>query len=228
MTTTGAIVLSIKASAVMRSLLVVEMNSGTAFALPRRAVEQAGLNPGLALLPRMAADLAELEQRTAYRLALARLARWERTAAETEAYLRERGFGTRCVETTVRRLVEEHALDDSRAAESHVAARGRHGNRGQRFVRRELLQRGVPAAIAEHATGELDDETAAVALATSRAARRQWSDSRAFATSVGPMLLRRGFNHETVRRALSAAWQAEHGNERGLDLEGEEPGPSRF
>lgn len=191
----------------MRSLAVVELTDGRRYALPRRVTESGGLTAGIALFPAMLDDLAATQERLAYELAFKRVSRWECSATEIARYLSERGFAGDCITTTVTRLESERALDDMRAAESHVVARGQRGGRGQRLVRKELLQRGISAGIADTAMVELDDDASAYGVALLRARRRIWTDATAFATTMGPFLQRRGFDYETSRRAISAAWQ---------------------
>jgi SOS response regulatory protein OraA/RecX len=161
----------------------------------------------MAIFPSMVESLAEIQERAAYALAVKRLSRWERSATEIGRYLAERGFGAACIAATLERLHAEHAIDDARAAESHVAARRRSAGKGQRLVQRELMARGIAVPIAEAATAELDDDAAALELAVTRGRRREWLDEQAFASSVGPFLQRRGFDYETARRALRASWQ---------------------
>lgn len=210
----------------MRSLAVVELTDGRHYALPRRATESRGLIAGIALHPGMVADLDALQAATAYGLAFRRACRSECTATEVSRYLADRGFARDCIAITIERLNAERAIDDLRAAESHVAVRGARGKRGQRLVRRELQQRGINVTIAEAATVELDDDAAALALAQDRAQRRSWANEAAFATTIGAFLQRRGFDYETARRAVAAAWSdIEH--KRQETVEEARPGPGR-
>jgi len=202
----------------MRTLAVVELTDGRQYALPRRATESRGLVPGIALHPGMLGELDDLQTATAYGLAFRRACRSECTASEVSRYLADRGFARDCIAATIQRLHDERAIDDLRAAESHVAVRGARGKRGQRLVKRELQQRGINATIAEAATVELDDDAAALALAQGRARKRLWANEAAFATTIGPFLQRRGFDYETARRAVAAAWSdIEHGRQETVE-----------
>ena len=144
-------------------------------------------------------DGAEAAHEAALRL-LAHRPRAERELAER---LRRRGFPAATVEAEVARLRRAGLLDDERFARAWVESRA---GRGRLLLRRELLARGVPAALAGEAVAAVDDRETALALARRRAPRLAGLEFRQFRARLGGFLARRGIAHEEIDEAVRAAW----------------------
>lgn len=199
---------------VTRSTVSLVLSDGRRVGCARKRINGLGIAEGMTLLPAMVQELQEAEAETAYAAAMRRLARTEQTETEVRQYLAGRGFGRDGVEQVVERLRRERAIDDRRAAESHVALRGRSATKSQRLVRRELAARGVGDDIAAPLTEELDDDANALEAAMQRGRRVRVETFAEFERTVVSFLMRRGFSYGTAQRAVRGAYEELHGDER--------------
>ena len=133
------------------------------------------------------------------------LSRRPRTAHDLEERLRER-FTPTAVAAALARLRELRYVDDEAWAAGYLA-RPRSAARSARLLRTELRAQGVPPEVAAAALAAHDDEAAAI-VAVRSALRRLARGDRA--TDAPPLrrrlrgaLARRGFDAETIERALA-------------------------
>lgn len=136
-----------------------------------------------------------------------------RSAVELRQRLRQDGYNAGVTETVLAALQEVGLVDDREFARSWIASRMAGGGASRRKLAWELRRKGIPEAlIRELVTDGIDDETEteqARQLARRRSppeAADQRADQRAY-QRLRDLLLRRGFEHETVRgvmRELSA------------------------
>jgi regulatory protein len=146
-----------------------------------------------------------------------------RTRWEVERRLRGAGVAEDVVTATLDRLADLGYLDDAAFVRWWLEQRDRHSPRGRRMLEDELRQRGVSREVIEEfreayaapergLDGEqlpaTDEGRARVALERHLRGRPvptdPWSLQR-----LGAFLMRRGFDRDTVRAALSAASRAE-------------------
>ncbi len=137
-----------------------------------------------------------------------------RTTRELTDRLRRAGAEDATVEATIDRLRELGYVDDAAFGRWWSEQRDRHAPRGRRLVEAELRQKGVPREVIEQlreeaperlpedaALPETDDQRAAVALEQHLRGRPMPDDPKA-SQRLGMFLMRRGFDPETVRRAI--------------------------
>ncbi len=141
-------------------------------------------------------------------LALATLARKERSAAELGEWLHRRGIEEAEVAEVVDQLVSAGALDDSRFAERFAEdKRAISGWGGERIVA-ALRERGIAEAEIDAAISAEDGEAElerAVSLIGDRGI--ELADDRGRNRAFG-VLLRRGFGSETAYEAIRRAREA--------------------
>ena len=140
--------------------------------------------------------------RDAVRRGLRLIARRARTRHE----LRQRltvDHTPEAVEQALDRLAELGYLDDAALATTYLST-VRAGERSARMLRSELLRRGVAAATAEAAVASHDNECASLAAARRRLRALSRLDPERRIRRLRDHLLRRGFDHDTVRRTLAA------------------------
>ncbi len=138
-----------------------------------------------------------------------------RTRMELVRRLSRAGCDDTTVEAAMERLTELGYVDDEAFARWWTEQRDRHAPRGRRLVEAELRQRGVGREVIEalresdperneedKALPETEDQRARVALERHLRGRSLPADPRAV-QRIGTFLLRRGFDTETVRRAIS-------------------------
>jgi len=142
-----------------------------------------------------------------------------RTRWELDRRLRRAGVGESIVDATLTRLAELGYVDDAAFARWWGEQRDRHAPRGSRMIEAELRQRGVERGVievfrAEHAAPERAAEDAALPGSEAERARdalERHLHGRALPTDaralqrIGMLLVRRGFDPETVRSTISAA-----------------------
>lgn len=154
-----------------------------------------------------------------------------RSRWEVERRLRRAAAAPDVVEPTLARLAVLGYVDDMAFARWWLEQRDRHAPRGRRMVEAELRQHGVGRDVIEALRDELatleaaeldrspdagaddgsflegplnEDERAGIALAR-HLRGRPLPDDRAALQRIGMFLMRRGFDPETVRRAIKVA-----------------------
>jgi regulatory protein len=135
-------------------------------------------------------------------LALRLLGRRDYTTTELRARLLTRGCRPEDVEHTLGRLAEQGALDDRRAASSHVRLSTHVKGRGPRRVRLELAVRGVPPDVAVDALSQVTDADQDDAIRRFLS-RRPAPVTQADRNRLLRQLVRRGFELERARRLLA-------------------------
>lgn len=143
------------------------------------------------------------EQNKAYLLALRYLGIRPRSAAQVERYLSGKGHLPETVNAVVRRCEQQGYLDDERFARQWVQERLRLKGKSSLVLRRELLQKGIPASIADRAIAQItrDDELDAarklVAKKTSNGTRQLDVDGE---RKMMLMLMRHGFSAAVIQQ----------------------------
>jgi len=138
----------------------------------------------------------------AYELALRALERRERSSAELEAWLRQRGVGEEEVEATVAHLVELGQLDDARFARRYAEDKRELAGWGAERISDALLARGVPpehieAALAADGVPEQIERAAALLVRRSEALGSEADRARALG-----YLTRKGYSYEIAHEAI--------------------------
>jgi regulatory protein len=141
----------------------------------------------------------------AFELAVRALGRRERSRAELEAWLGERGVGEPEVEATVLRLEELGELDDARFARRYAEDKRELSGWGAERIRGALLERGVPpehieAAVAADDHASEVERASALLITRSEALESERDRSRALG-----YLTRRGYSYEVAHDAIRVA-----------------------
>lgn len=163
------------------------------------------------------AELEELraggEANLAYQRALRYLGMRPRSIDEIAVYLQRKGYDETVVESILGKLKARGYVDDEAFARFWIENRNRFRPRGARALRHELRQKGVEGEVIDEALAEQDEEAAALAAVTSRAARYADLEYAEFEQKLMGMLARRGFGYAVCRRACKQAWDDLHGEE---------------
>jgi len=139
------------------------------------------------------------EPRTAVETALRALRARDRSAAELESKLRDRGVGEPERRETLETLSRLGYVDDGRLAELRATALAERGF-GDTLIRDDLERRGVAGETIEAALAELEPERARAERIVARRGRSAKS---------GRFLAAKGFAEDTVEAAV--AWQGSEG-----------------
>jgi regulatory protein len=172
-----------------------------------------GLRVGQALSPE---EIAQLQNRdlaeVAYEGALGFLGYRPRSHAEVEAYLARRRASPVVTQTVIARLAAAGLVDDDAFARYWVENRESFRPRGRRALRFELHRKGVPDAVVESATREIDETESAYRAAQDRAQRLSSLGYPIFRRRLGGFLQRRGFDYEVVKETVDRLWRELHGS----------------
>jgi len=141
----------------------------------------------------------------AFEVALAALRRKERTSAELDGWLRQRGFAGEDVDAAVAGLTEAGELDDRRFALRYAQDKRELRGWGAERIREALAARKVPPELIEVAL-EAESRDAAVERASELLARRGRSlgDDAERSRALG-FLTRRGYEYEVAYEAVRIA-----------------------
>ena len=163
-------------------------------------------------------SLLERQYRPALEYAVSLMASRPYAEKELEERLRRRGYRPRTVEMVLFKLNHHELLDDEAFARQWTQARtGR--NMGSRRIAQELRRKGVDTDIIDQVLEEIDPEqnllNAVNLVKRSLNRGRPEEDPRKTAQRLISMLVRRGFDFDTAREALSIA-------RSDLEMEGED------
>jgi regulatory protein len=141
--------------------------------------------------------------------ALKLLERTRRTRSDLARRLREKGYASAVIEPVLARLAEVGLVDDVEYARAFLEARARRRTAGRRRLEQDLRARGVSADDIAAARARLEeregheDETAGARRVIAQAARRYAKlDPRARRQRLYALLMRRGFDGDTIEAAL--------------------------
>ena len=128
------------------------------------------------------------------------LAQRERTTAELERWLGERGHPQAEVATAIERLIEIGELDDRRFAQRYAEDKRELSGWGPERIREALASKGLEREDIEAALGSGEDELErAIELLVKRG--QPADDERSRARALG-YLARRGYESETAHDAV--------------------------
>ena len=132
------------------------------------------------------------------------LGRRPRSVREVRDRLRQRGFAPEAIEAAVEKLEGWRYVDDADFARYWVENRERHKPRGRRLLEQELRQKGVDREVVRETIEAAELDEAAAALEVGRAKLRSYAglEPPVVRRRLGGYLARRGYDGETVRRAL--------------------------
>ena len=100
-----------------------------------------------------------LAEEALYSFAIRSLARRSLTAHELRTRLEKRAAQSGAIENILKRLAQEHYLDDKRLADAYVLICKEHDGLGQRRVLADLQRRGIAKHVAEEAVNQVYGDT---------------------------------------------------------------------
>jgi regulatory protein len=145
----------------------------------------------------------------AFERALGALAHKERTVAELERWLAERGFAPERIAPALERLIEDGALDDERYARRFAEDKRELRGWGPDRIREALAGRGLDQRLIEAAAAAEDPEQQLERAIDLLERRGEAADDEASRARALAFLARRGYDSE-------AAYEAVRGFERRL------------
>jgi regulatory protein len=141
--------------------------------------------------------------------ALRLLERTRRTRADLRRRLLDRGYSPAVIEPVLDRLASVGLVDDVEYARAYLTGRWGRKTSGWRRLEMELRRRGVPAADVDQARVQVErevgpvSEVAAARRVIAQAARRLVTlEPRVQRRRLYALLVRRGFEGDTIEAAL--------------------------
>lgn len=197
---------ALKAQKRDRNRVSVFLDGEFAFGLSR--IVAAWLQIGQTLSDEKIVELKDQDAReSAYQQALRWIEYRDRSAAEIQRNLQQRGVSEEIIAEVMARLQRSGLIDDSRFARLWVENRTEFRPRGRRALTYELREKGIDPAAVEGVLVDFD-ESAAAYQAAHRYARKlkglPWLD---FKRKLLGHLARRGFNYETSKEAIARVWE---------------------
>jgi len=186
------------------------------FAFGLAAIEAVRLRRGQVLTE---ADIERLQAaddvEKAREKALQFLSNRPRSEWEVRQNLRKAGYGDETIDRVLERLRGVGLVDDAAFVRYWIDNRAQFNPKGEVALRQELRRKGVAREVIDTVLEESDhaEDKAALQAALAKADRYRQLPRQEFAQKLGAYLARRGFDYETVREAVQAAWQAVHADE---------------
>lgn len=186
---------------------VLVLDDGQELTFSSETCLRMGVRAGISATPILLAGLRATDATvSAHESALSLLSFRARSAAELRSRLVRKGIDSDTADAEIARLTAAGLLDDEAFARRYVADRANLSPRGARLLRHELRTHGIEADVAAAATQGVDDLSAALALARSRARGPALASYDTFRSRVGGFLQRRGFTYGVTAEALRVTW----------------------
>lgn len=151
---------------------------------------------------------AERQEQRARNVLLHQLARSSKSTEQLRQILEKREIDSEIAEAVLLRFTEVGLIDDLQFAETFVSSRRKFASKSISTIRRELMQKGIDATIAEQVLSELtpeDDLELATQLAIKRVRQLAKLDDQVRRRRLMGFLLRKGFSSSTVSQAVRHA-----------------------
>ncbi len=148
----------------------------------------------------------------AHEKALSFLSIRPRSEWEVRQNLLKADYEAGTIDRVVERLRGVNLIDDAAFARYWIENRAQFRPKGRLALQQELRRKRIEPEVIEAALAEIasGDEQAALQAALSKADRYRNLSRPEFAQKLSAHLARRGFDYETVRTAVQAAWQQVH------------------
>jgi regulatory protein len=138
-----------------------------------------------------------------------------RSEWEVRQNLQKAGYGAGTIDRVLERLRGVGLVDDAAFVRYWLDNRAQFKPKGALALRQELRRKGVEREVIDAVLVESEhaDDNAALRSALAKADRYRQLPRQEFAQKLGAYLARRGFDYETVREAVNAAWQQLHADD---------------
>lgn len=147
----------------------------------------------------------EDDSKKAMDLAIRYLGYRARSQKEMENYLQGKGFCQDIIERTIDKLESYGYIDDRAFAGDWVRGRMKSKPMGKAMIKMELIQKGIAEEIIEESLEGIDEDTELLKAreVVLKFEKRYWDLGEGERNyKIGQALARRGFNWETIKRAI--------------------------
>jgi len=187
------------------------------FAFGLAALEAIKLRRGQKLADDEIAALQDRDEaHQAHEAALRYLDYRPRSVDEIRRHLKTKDVRPDFIDEVVERLSQAGLLDDQAFARYWLENRSDFRPRGERALRMELRQKGVPDDVIAEVLGQgHNEDDSAYRAAVTQARKIRATDPREFRRKLEAHLARRGFSYDTAREAAARAWDDLHPENQG-------------
>jgi len=207
---------ALKAQKRDRNRVSVFLDGEFAFGLSR--IVAAWLQVGQTLSDEKIIELKGQDAReSAYQQAMRWLEYRDRSTAEIQRNLQQRGVTEEVIVEVLARLQRSGLIDDNRFARLWVENRNEFRPRGKRALTYELRGKGLDQTAVEGVLADFDDRAAAYSAAHRQARKLKdlpWLD---FRRKMFGHLARRGFDYETSKQAITRVWEEWNGESSAVN-----------
>ncbi len=142
----------------------------------------------------------------AYQRALNFISYRPRSETEVRTNLQKHNINAEIIEATLVRLRKNNIVNDLEFTQLWIENRNEFRPRGQRALRAELRQKGIPEDMIEEALTSLDEETLAYKAAQKKAPKLSHLDFFEFKRKLYGFLGRKGFQYDTIASVTQKVW----------------------
>ena len=170
----------------------------------------AWLKPGRKLSE---SEIEKLQKDDTYEIALQKAMQFinhrPRSIEETRRRLKDKGFDDAVIETTLRKLIDQHWLDDLDFSRQWIENRNAFRPRSDRLLSHELRLKGVAEDAIVQTLDKYggDENDLAYQAGIKKAQQCRQATRLDFLKKVGGFLSRRGFHYGIVKPTVERLWQ---------------------
>ncbi len=193
----------------------IYLDGAFAFGLDGEVVLRHHLHEGDELSDRVIDDVLLSEERSrAKKKALSLLAHSARSVHDLRNRMLGYEFSPRTVDRVVQDFIRVGLLDDEAYALTYARSRLAQRSMGKRFLKQELLQKGIDGSLAESAVSEayesVSEDELARRLADKKIRQMDTKDRRTIRHKLSEFLFRRGFDWDVIAPIIQEkAWETE-------------------
>lgn len=155
--------------------------------------------------------IAELKAQDDVEIALQRalnfLSYRPRSEKEVRQNLKKHKYHEGVIDEIIERLKRGGLVNDESFAGLWVENRSEFRPRGERMLRAELRQKGIPDDVISGAVADLDETSLAIKAAQKKARRYQDLDWEEFQKKMYGFLARRGFHYGIISEVVPKVWE---------------------
>ncbi len=215
------IILSIKPQPRKGKVYQLTMDDGRTFSFHEEVIARHSLKSHMELEEsELMEKKRESDRKIAFDLALRYLGYQKRTRRQLSDYLGRKGFEPEIIEETAARMEEYRFVNDREYAVSWVESRKRGQPAGRRKIECELKNKGISEEVLNDAlSGYTEEEEFRQALRLAEKYRKKHDNLpvRERMAKIGQALQRRGFDWETISRAVQSVTREESAEELDID-----------
>jgi regulatory protein len=130
-----------------------------------------------------------------------------RSEDEIRKNLKKKDIQDHVIEEVIERLQRGGLVDDQRFAELWIENRSEFRPRGNRVLRMELRQKGIPDKIIDSVTSNIDEDYLAYQAAMKQARKYRDLEWQEFRKKMYGFLARRGFDYGIISTIIPKAWE---------------------